>query len=339
MLLDVKGAVMGKDFIMCEERMINEMRMLDMVGEDEKGCVKLPFVIFFDSRDPSSAKYVKFKCKDLEKMNMEVIMIDIDNSIDHIGGQFSYFYEKYKMLKYLPFIIQIPSDKELLKDFKWKQECIELSIKDKMLPVYSFDEYEVDQAFKKADVDCLVGRTAEEHFKDQIETIDYTLGIEELKEQINNLIIPATPKGIILYLLEECGPLVSKRVSVVGSNSVTTGRFLTPILLKLKATPTLYHSKSVISVGEFNRQDIIISCVGKPGVITPLNLSTDMHKEQVCMDVGVTVVDGKVKGDFSLECRNHRNIKITTYTNAVGLLTRTALKSNIIRSYKELFSL
>lgn len=339
MLLDVKGAVMGEDFIISKKRMMGEMNKLDMVNEEVKGCVKLPFIIFFDSRDASSAKYVKFKCSDLEKMNMEVIMIDIDNPIEHINGQFSYFYEKYSKLKYIPFIIQIPSDKELLKDFKWKQECIELCIKDKMLPNYSFDDYEVDQAFKKADVDCLVGNTAEEHFKEQVEAIDYTLGVEELKEQINDLIIPATPKGIILYLLEECGSLIRKRVSIVGANSVTTGRFLTPILLKLKSTPTLYHSKSIISVGEFNRQDIVISCVGRPGLITPLNLSTDVHREQVCMDVGATVVDGKVRGDFSLECREPRNIKITSYTNAVGLLTRSALMSNIITSYKKLFSL
>ncbi|MGL4412505.1 MAG: hypothetical protein ACRCTF_10395, partial [Bacteroidales bacterium] len=48
-------------------------------------------------------------------------------------------------------------------------------------------------------------------------------------------------------------------------------------------------------------------------------------------DVGVDFVDGKVRGDFDTDVREHH--RYTPYVNGVGALTRAMLVRNVLDGY------
>ncbi|MGL5713836.1 MAG: hypothetical protein ACRCX2_12510 [Paraclostridium sp.] len=142
--------------------------------------------------------------------------------------------------------------------------------------------------------------------------------------------IPATPRGVLAlvdYLLG--GNVSGKKIAVVGSRSKTTGKFLIPALQHLNATVTMFHSRSEIRENTFAFYDVIISCIGKAGFIN--NKMLDNNKSQILIDIGVSVVDCKVKGDFNEDCRYEN--QYTPYVNGVGLLTRVFLILNVVESY------
>lgn len=144
--------------------------------------------------------------------------------------------------------------------------------------------------------------------------------------------IPCTPLGVISILEEEFSSLKDKRVALVGSRSKTVGIYLAYLLQELGAKVTLYNSRTSINKGEFAMTDIVISCVGKENLITKNHFS--MLSNAVCIDIGVSFIDGKVNGDFSKSIRDIRNIRYTPYTNGVGLMTRTMLMRNVVDSYQ-----
>lgn len=142
--------------------------------------------------------------------------------------------------------------------------------------------------------------------------------------------VPGTPRGAVALLCEELGSLSGKKIAVIGSRSKTTGRFLIPMLQHLNATVLLYHSRSQINEKEFFDIDAIISCVGKAGMIGMDEIGIS-GKQTVCIDVGVSFVDGRVKGDFDERVRHwHR---YTPYVNGMGLLTRAFLVRNVVDSF------
>ncbi|MGL5962149.1 MAG: hypothetical protein ACRCZ0_09405 [Cetobacterium sp.] len=141
--------------------------------------------------------------------------------------------------------------------------------------------------------------------------------------------VPGTPKGVI-KLLKSKIDLTAKKVAVIGSRSKTTGQYLIPLLQKENATVSLYHSKSKINHGEFQDYDIIISCVGIPGMIGIEHLGNGIGK--ICVDVGVSIVDGKARGDFSDSIRDKHYY--TPWVNGMGAITRCMLASNVVEIWE-----
>lgn len=139
---------------------------------------------------------------------------------------------------------------------------------------------------------------------------------------------PGTPRGVVALLGEELGSLSGKKIAIVGSRSKTTGQFLIPMLQAQNATVSLYHSRSILQAGEFDRYDAVVSCVGKAGMIKLHHLGT---YQKVLIDVGVKIVDGKAKGDFIEDVRLHH--RYTPYVGGVGLITRAFLIRNVVDSY------
>ncbi|MGL5714589.1 MAG: hypothetical protein ACRCX2_16330 [Paraclostridium sp.] len=140
--------------------------------------------------------------------------------------------------------------------------------------------------------------------------------------------VPGTPRGVVDVLFEELGSLSGKKIAIVGSRSKTTGRFLIPMLQHHNATVSLYHSRSILQAGEFDKYDAVVSCVGKAGFIKLHHLGT---YQKVLVDVGVSFVDGKVKGDFDTDVREHH--RYTPFVNGMGALTRAMLVRNVLDSY------
>lgn len=137
--------------------------------------------------------------------------------------------------------------------------------------------------------------------------------------------IPATPRGV-MELLKSMTSLEGKKVAVVGSRSKTTGQYLIPLLQNANATVSMYHSRSRIGFREFEDYDVIISCVGKAGMIKQEHLGRTHNK--ICIDIGVSVVDGKVRGDFHEDIREYNYF--TPWVSGIGLLTRLYLCVNVI---------
>lgn len=146
--------------------------------------------------------------------------------------------------------------------------------------------------------------------------------------------IPATAKGALYILRKELGDLSGKKIAVVGCRSKTVGKFISWVLTYLNATVSLYHSKSIIRDREFENYDAVISCVGSPRLISQRHFGD--KKGCICIDIGVSRVDGKTVGDFDEDIREHQ--RFTPYVNGMGLLTRIFLMQTVTLRALESYS-
>jgi len=141
--------------------------------------------------------------------------------------------------------------------------------------------------------------------------------------------IPCTPLGI-LELLRRHGIGVAQRQVVIVGSSYIVGKPLSLLLLNRGAVVTLCH-KYTQQLGEITRKaDILISAVGKAGLLT-----REMIKEgAVVIDVGISFKAGKTVGDVDFENVLDKVSHITPVPGGVGPLTVAMLLKNTLRAYK-----
>ena len=98
----------------------------------------------------------------------------------------------------------------------------------------------------------------------------------------NNLITPATPKGVI-KLIESTGITIDGKHAVVLGRSNIVGKPLSMLLLQKNATVSICHSHTK-NIEELTKSaDILVSAIGKPKFVT-----ADMVKSgAVVIDVGL----------------------------------------------------
>ena len=159
-----------------------------------------------------------------------------------------------------------------------------------------------------------------------------------LNENIDEMLIPATPLGISL-LFQYYG------INLEGKNCVVIGRGLTvgtPIALllgkkKFNATCTLCHTKTKNLKDHTLRADILISATG-----SPLSVTEDMVQEgAVVIDIGISRIPDVTKksgvrlvGDVDFESVKDKCSFITPVPGGVGPMTVTALLWNSFKAYK-----
>ena len=318
---------------------------LDMAIAEHGIVGKKPFVLFLDTKDASSMKYVEYKMEDLEYTKIIPMPIDFTSLYECEGNdmvieaELKHIMETYK-IDMLPYIIQIPTDKERFNEY-----C-DHGVKKTI--VHIFERLYVNKPYEynlDSDVDRLFSNETTMDIEKSFSELSHMHSVTDadwIRTQMAEMIIPATPKGILVltsyyfqhtekkFVRNNHCNFTGLKLAIVGCNSKTVGKYLVNVLPKMKATVSLYHSGSKLLPGEFKDYDVIISSVGKPGFITTEHIGTESPK--LLIDVGITVVDGKVKGDFNLDTRTD-NVDYTPYTKGVGLLTRLALFSNIIRTY------
>ena len=149
--------------------------------------------------------------------------------------------------------------------------------------------------------------------------------------------LPCTPTGILMlldwygYELEGCP------VTIVGRSRLV-GWPLYQMLINRNAEGTLVHSKCHEDQiwQEMRAAKIIVSAVGQPGKWTDDDM--DINEHPVLIDVGTTVVDGKLKGDFCLDYLDHFNlldrVDYTPVPGGVGPMTRAALMYNLTQAWE-----
>ena len=140
---------------------------------------------------------------------------------------------------------------------------------------------------------------------------------------------PCTPAGV-MRLLHKIGVVKPGLKAVVVGRSEIVGKPMADMLQLADMTVTLCNSKTPPQTlaDECRSADIIVTAVGKPGLITPDMLGYG----QVVIDVGITRGDdGKLHGDVNPEC-GPRCAFLSPVPGGVGLLTRAMLAHNVVRA-------
>lgn len=138
--------------------------------------------------------------------------------------------------------------------------------------------------------------------------------------------LPCTPRGIVELVRRHGIEWRGKDVCVVG-RGITVGRPLGLILTRRSenATVTLCHTGTRNLAGHTRRADIVVAAAGVPGMIT-----ADMIRQgAVCIDVGVSRVEGRTTGDLAPEVWG-KAAWVTPNPGGVGPMTRAMLLNNVV---------
>ncbi len=169
-----------------------------------------------------------------------------------------------------------------------------------------------------------------------IETIDPKKDVDGLTstnlkllfEGKQNGLTPATTKGILTLLNFYKIPVAGKKVTIVGRSSLV-GKPTAIYLLNHDATVSICHTKTKDLALETKTADILISAVGQPGLIT----KDHVRKDQVIIDVGTTVVNGKLTGDVKFKEVSEIVAAITPVPKGIGPMTVVSLFENLLQAY------
>ncbi|HDT7013713.1 TPA: bifunctional methylenetetrahydrofolate dehydrogenase/methenyltetrahydrofolate cyclohydrolase FolD [Staphylococcus aureus] len=142
--------------------------------------------------------------------------------------------------------------------------------------------------------------------------------------------VPCTPLGIMEILKHADIDLEGKNAVVIGRSHIV-GQPVSKLLLQKNASVTILHSRSKDMSSYLKDADVIVSAVGKPGLVTK-----DVVKEgAVIIDVGNTPDEnGKLKGDVDYDAVKEIAGAITPVPGGVGPLTITMVLNNTLLAEK-----
>ena len=135
--------------------------------------------------------------------------------------------------------------------------------------------------------------------------------------------VPCTPQSII-NLNKSTGCEIKGKHAVVIGRSNIVGKPAAQLLLNDSATVTICHSKTTNLKEICKTADILVCALGKPGFIT----KDYIRKGAVVIDVGTTVVEGKLRGDVCFDEVIDTAGFLTPVPGGVGALTTTMLIKN-----------
>ena len=140
--------------------------------------------------------------------------------------------------------------------------------------------------------------------------------------------LPCTPAGV-MELLRAAGVDPAGRRAVIVGRSNIVGKPMALLLLQADATVTVCHSRTPDLADECRRADLLISAVGRRGLIT-----ADMIKPGAAVvDVAMNRdKDGKLCGDVDFAAACAVAAHITPVPGGVGPMTRAMLMENTLRA-------
>lgn len=143
-----------------------------------------------------------------------------------------------------------------------------------------------------------------------------------------------TPAGVMRLLQEYEIALKGKQVVVVG-RSILVGKPLALMLLEADATVTIAHSRSQNLSAITKSADILITAVGRPGLIT----DQMVKHSAVVVDVGINRVEddkgSRLVGDVDFKSVQSVAQFITPVPGGVGPMTVAMLLQNTVLSYSQ----
>jgi methylenetetrahydrofolate dehydrogenase (NADP+)/methenyltetrahydrofolate cyclohydrolase len=143
--------------------------------------------------------------------------------------------------------------------------------------------------------------------------------------------LPCTPAGVML-LLDHYGIEIGGKNAVIVGRSHIVGKPMAQLLLSRSATVTVCHSRTP-DLGAFTRTaDILITAVGKLGLIA----GNMIKPGAAVIDVGMNrKPDGKLAGDVVFGEAEPVAAYITPVPGGVGPMTRAVLMKNTITAAVE----
>ena len=142
--------------------------------------------------------------------------------------------------------------------------------------------------------------------------------------------VPCTPLGIMEILKHADIDLEGKNAVVIGRSHIV-GQPVSKLLLQANATVTILHSRTKDMHSHLKHADVIVSAVGKPGLVT----KDDVKEGAVIVDVGNTPDEnGKLKGDVEFDEVKEIAGAITPVPGGVGPLTITMVLNNTLLAEK-----
>lgn len=142
--------------------------------------------------------------------------------------------------------------------------------------------------------------------------------------------LPCTPYGVMVMLKEIGLDLAGKHVVIVGRSNIV-GKPAGQLFLKENATVTYCHSKTVDLAEHTKKADIVVSAVGRAGLIT----ADHIKPGAVVIDVGMNRdEEGKLCGDVAYAEVKEKAGYITPVPGGVGPMTIAMLMYNTLKSAK-----
>lgn len=143
-----------------------------------------------------------------------------------------------------------------------------------------------------------------------------------------------TPAGVMRLLAAYDIELQGKHAVVIG-RSILVGKPVSLMLLAANATVTMAHSRTPDLAAVTRTADVLVTAVGKPGLITVEMVKTGA----VVIDVGINrkEVEGKARlvGDVDFTSVQPHSSLITPVPGGVGPMTVSMLLGNTVWSYRQ----
>lgn len=141
------------------------------------------------------------------------------------------------------------------------------------------------------------------------------------------LLEPCTPTGV-LTLLKAAGIDPAGRSAVVIGRSLIVGRPMALMLTRANATVTLCHRFTRNLAEVVRSAEILVVATGVAGLIS----GEWIRSGAVVVDVGISRVEGRLRGDVQFEEARQRAAWITPVPGGVGPMTVATLMENTIRA-------
>jgi methylenetetrahydrofolate dehydrogenase (NADP+)/methenyltetrahydrofolate cyclohydrolase len=139
-------------------------------------------------------------------------------------------------------------------------------------------------------------------------------------------LVPCTPKGIVKLLAHYRVPIAGQHAVIINRTTLV-GRPLANLFLNRDATVTVCHSKTPNLAQITRTADILVSAVGREN----FQIKPEHIKPKVAVvDVGLTRVEGKLRGDVDFDAVSELAGFITPVPGGVGPMTVACLLENTV---------
>ena len=147
----------------------------------------------------------------------------------------------------------------------------------------------------------------------------------------NTKFIPATARGIKQLLDFYKIRFKNKKIAVIG-RSMLVGGPTAKLFEKAGAEVTVCHSQTPNTEEITKKSDIIIVAVGKAHLIDEMHIGKNLP---VVVDVGLSLVSGKLVGDVNFEKVKNIVSAMTPAPGGVGPMTVLSLFENLVLATKK----
>ncbi len=144
-----------------------------------------------------------------------------------------------------------------------------------------------------------------------------------------NSLIPCTPLGCKMLLLDELKDLTGKKAIIVGRSNIV-GKPMASLLIGENCTVTIAHSKTQDLEGEVKKNDIVVAAVGVPEMVK----GSWIKPGATVIDVGINRIEKddkkKLVGDVEFSEAEKVAGAITPVPGGVGPMTIACLLHNTL---------